>query len=101
MIDEIKLKDKYGLSFKEYEAICSRIDELAESEEKSGIVINRCNGTLKSTRRRLKGMLSTKEEVKHCINFFEDHGSFCNCEILLNVLPFAEEMKKDVIIDND
>ena len=46
MIDEVKLREKYNLSIKEYEAICERTDELVAFEEKSGFVISRCNGTL-------------------------------------------------------
>ena len=101
MIDENKLKEKYDLSIKEYEAICNRVHNLLSFEEKSGAIIGRCNGNLNSTEKWLKKRLSTKEEVAHCVEFFENHGGYCNCEILFNVLPFVEAMEKDVTIDDD
>lgn len=99
-IDEAKLKDKYGLSLREYEAICDRTDNLLKFEETTGTVISRCNGSLKSTKVWLKKRLS-KEETEHCIKFFEDHGGCCNCEILFNVLPYVGEMQKEVQINED
>ena len=101
MIDKNKLKEKYNLSIEEYEAICGRVYNLLSFEETTGTVISRCNGSLASTKRWLKKNLLTKEEVAHCMEFFENHGGCCNCEILFNVLPFVESMKKDVTIGND
>ena len=50
MIDGLKLKEKYNLTIEEYKAICNRVHELEEME-KRGLVISRCNGTLKSTKK--------------------------------------------------
>lgn len=95
MIDEVKLREKYNLSIKEYEAICERTDELVAFEEKSGLVISRCNGTLKSTKQWMQRRLS-KEESEHCLEFLKNNGGYCNCEILFNVLPRIKEMREDV-----
>lgn len=101
MVDVEKLKSKYNLSLNEYEAIYARVFELEKLEDFNGIIIGRCNGTLKSTKRWLKKHLSTKKEVDNCIHFFEDHGGFCNCEILYNVLPYVEKMVREVGINQE
>ena len=96
MINEVLLKEKYKLTKAEYEAIRNRVHELADLENHNHIVIGRCNGTLKSTRKWLRKRLSNKEEVIHCLDFFESHGGYCNCEILYNVFLVVIAMEKEV-----
>lgn len=101
MINETLLAEKYHLTEVEYKAICKRVHELDELETRSHIVVNRCNGTLKSTRKWLEKRLSSEEEVCHCLDFFKSHGGYCNCEILFNVLSFVNSMEKEVESNDD
>lgn len=52
----------------------------------------RCNGCLKNDdgtlNRQSYAVMALKTmgmDVKHSVEFFEEHGGYCDCEILLNV----------------
>lgn len=48
-------------------------------------IMSRCDGTLKLSRRYLRKHCKSGQEYKEAVKFLEDHGGFCDCEVLMNV----------------
>jgi hypothetical protein len=82
-----------SLSRDEEQAIRDRVLSLVEAENKKpGFIFDRCNGTNRSNRkyfmRRFDG--DTKK-AETCVKWLEEHGGYCNCEVLLNVYPNIDQ----------
>ena len=78
------------LTTEEMQAVYERVSDLEETERvHPGLVINLCNCTNKSSQKYFKKYFrGDTEKAAHCISWLEEHGGFCNCEILFNVLPY-------------
>jgi len=73
-------------------AVKSRCIQLMRAEEQHpGFITNRCNNTNKSSkkyfRRYFRDDPESKRKINECINYLENLGGYCNCEILYNVVP--------------
>ena len=83
------------VSEEELNIIEERVLHLAKLEtEHPGLVISRCNGTNKSNLAYFRKRLKSKEKANNCVAWLEDHGGFCNCEVLFNVYPYLDKYIK-------
>lgn len=87
--------DQNKVSQEELDAIKERVYELADLEKKHpGLVLGRCNGTNKSNIKYFSKRFGSRQKGNNCVAWLEDHGGFCNCEVIFNVLPYFEENKE-------
>ena len=99
-MNNILLKEKYNLEEDEFIEINKRCNDLIKLEER-GLVISRCNCTNKSNRKYFKKVFAkNNKKVNNCLNFLEEYGGYCNCEILFNVVPTLTEINKEVGFEN-
>ena len=79
-------------------AVVARCRQLLETEiNHPGLVIGRCNGTNKSSRKFFRKYFKDDPEkakkINLCIGQLEEMGGFCNCEVIYNVVPQLQERK--------
>ena len=67
----------------QWEKFMERLQEACKGRDAEGNIAYYCDGTLKNARRVLEGM--DRIDVEKSLEYFQDFGGFCDCEIGLNV----------------
>jgi hypothetical protein len=47
-----------------------------------------CDNTLRKSKHILKGMGYSRGEIRGTIEYFEENGGHCDCEVVLNVVSY-------------
>lgn len=89
------LESKYNLTEEEFVAVNNRLRDFIKLEKK-GLISPRCNCKQDSNIKYFKKTLHSKIKADRCIKFLERQGGYCNCEIMFNVVPHFDQIKKEI-----